>query len=60
MPNPFDIAKPVEWETVEGSFACERCPRWLTTARYHVGEKLLVWKCECGHISKIIKDLEVD
>lgn len=64
MPNPFESMKtgtPPEWETVQGQFACERCPRWLSKAQYHVEEKLLVWKCDnCGYISKTAMDLEIE
>lgn len=40
-------------EEVEGAFTCQTCYDVVPTARYLLEVKLLTWKCNSGHVSKI-------
>lgn len=59
MRNPFvemaDRHVELDWEEVEGSFACQErgCFKVSGKARYLEEEKLLTWKCSDEHINKI-------
>lgn len=50
-PNPSEIF----WEEVGGAFSCQEqgCYNVTGEAKYSDETRLLTWKCQDGHISKI-------
>lgn len=58
MPNPFEqLSTPheVEYDEWGGAFSCQYQDCWevASIAKYIKAEKLLVWQCKKGHISRI-------
>jgi hypothetical protein len=44
-----------EWELYTGSFGCQNDDCWniAVEAKHYPNQKLLVWSCKDGHISRI-------
>lgn len=38
---------------IDGAFCCHHCDETVDEAIWYENEKLLVWKCDNGHISEI-------
>lgn len=40
-----------DYQSVDGTFECEACGEYVSTARFFRLDKILTWKCSQEHLS---------